>query len=531
MSVQSFPKYRPLEGERKVRFLKLLPGDTDDEICFELVHDTLASLPPIVYDATSYTWGAPTPTRTVRCDGRLVEIRENAYDFLLRLRQPDIARFLWMDCICIDQSNLRERAEQVKIMHLIYRNARSVLIWLGLEGNHSALAMTFASRLDSNKYLEEFERGAFGSDVDKSFLFDEMLESSESQRLARATAALFCRSWVRRIWVQQEAAMCTDTRVLCGSKEIRWNEFFSLAWLARPRVLAGWPSWASSDLNDGMDLGIDAICNIQQSRTSLLRKQSPWANDIHVDPRSATYLEWESQSNELEQTVASEWQRLGPSVYLANSFHNLAFTTSGCEATDPRDKVYALYNMTTLLATSMEFAQRPKVDYSLPWQALYIRIAKWLYGCKHTRVLQMAGRSFQCETSIPSWVPNWRRKLADPLFPHSGWFSGGGSVEPHLRFLALPKYTHEGPRLPQYFYFDDSGEKKRITGEGLEPLAYFKTASYTAVLRWTLSPDISGTKSRKSRENCAATRNTLRSMSHSTSRERQALRPMQPRSL
>lgn len=82
-------------------------------------------------------------------------MQQTAYEFLRRLRRPDEVRMLWMDCICLDQSNLEERAEQVKMMHLIYRRARSVLVWLGQESEDGALAMEFASRLDSSKYLNE----------------------------------------------------------------------------------------------------------------------------------------------------------------------------------------------------------------------------------------------------------------------------------------------------------------------------------------------------------------------------------------
>lgn len=45
--------YSPLEGEKALRFLKLLPGKADDEICIELVHDTLAKELLTTYEATS----------------------------------------------------------------------------------------------------------------------------------------------------------------------------------------------------------------------------------------------------------------------------------------------------------------------------------------------------------------------------------------------------------------------------------------------------------------------------------------------
>jgi hypothetical protein len=62
-----------------------------------------------------------------------------------------------MDCVCIDQSNITERAQQVKIMHLIYKHAKAVLIWLGCESHDSALAFDYMSKLDATTCVQQQE--------------------------------------------------------------------------------------------------------------------------------------------------------------------------------------------------------------------------------------------------------------------------------------------------------------------------------------------------------------------------------------
>jgi hypothetical protein len=52
---------------------------------------------------------------------------------------------LWVDAICIDQSNIEERNHQVKLMDLIYKNAKIVFMWLGEEADGSDLAMEILS--------------------------------------------------------------------------------------------------------------------------------------------------------------------------------------------------------------------------------------------------------------------------------------------------------------------------------------------------------------------------------------------------
>ena len=39
--------------------------------------------------------------------------------------------WLWVDSICIDQSNVEEKAQQIVLMPEIFNNAWSVTIWLG----------------------------------------------------------------------------------------------------------------------------------------------------------------------------------------------------------------------------------------------------------------------------------------------------------------------------------------------------------------------------------------------------------------
>jgi hypothetical protein len=50
---------------------------------------------------------------------------------LRHLRWKDGPRRLWIDAICINQSDTLERNHQVKNMRLVYGTASSVVVWLG----------------------------------------------------------------------------------------------------------------------------------------------------------------------------------------------------------------------------------------------------------------------------------------------------------------------------------------------------------------------------------------------------------------
>ena len=47
---------------------------------------------------------------------------------------------MWVDAICIDQTNLIERGQQVQLMHKIYKEAYDAVIWLGIASEDIELA-------------------------------------------------------------------------------------------------------------------------------------------------------------------------------------------------------------------------------------------------------------------------------------------------------------------------------------------------------------------------------------------------------
>jgi len=75
-------------------------GNLDDEDC--------------TYEALSYEWGDPTNTSfSIMIDSRRMAVRENLWWALWHIRQRETVRVMWVDALCIDQKNLKERNHQV----------------------------------------------------------------------------------------------------------------------------------------------------------------------------------------------------------------------------------------------------------------------------------------------------------------------------------------------------------------------------------------------------------------------------------
>ena len=91
---------------------------------------------PPPYHALSYTWGDASSRDTILIDGVLVWITKNLSDFLHAHRSAlrDNIDTIWIDALCINQSDDDEKTVQLPLMREIYEKAQSTIVWLGEDG-------------------------------------------------------------------------------------------------------------------------------------------------------------------------------------------------------------------------------------------------------------------------------------------------------------------------------------------------------------------------------------------------------------
>jgi hypothetical protein len=95
------------------------------------------------YEALSYVWGSPTRQRPMLCEKKVILITENCDAALRHLRRSRTNCTLWVDSVCIDQSAILERNQQVTLMGDVYKLASRTIIWLGKsEKDMSGLCQT-----------------------------------------------------------------------------------------------------------------------------------------------------------------------------------------------------------------------------------------------------------------------------------------------------------------------------------------------------------------------------------------------------
>lgn len=211
-----------------IRVLDLLPGAPQDVIRIQIRRVTLPEkaweAPP--YEALSYVWGdqndASTASVTVEDqsgeDIGTITITENLNAALPYLRYRRRPRTLWIDTICIDQTNLAEKSHSVARMAEVYNYAASVIIWLGVEGHSSTNAMKALRWLGDQVIVNWKQRSMIlASEATQEELDDLILRDMDIFLL------LLERPWFERLWVQQEAKLASHAQVVCGSKNMDWQ--------------------------------------------------------------------------------------------------------------------------------------------------------------------------------------------------------------------------------------------------------------------------------------------------------------------
>ena len=152
-------KYRPLRKDKpgsttlspepqRFRLPNRLPGEFDDHPRIELTTESQDADVP--YEALSYVWGSkkkPVHVQVAKRNGAkdrgYLGVTRNLGLALQYLRYKKLLRTLWVDTICINQDDLRERGQQVATMGDIYRHASRVVEWLRPEAGDSTRAFNY----------------------------------------------------------------------------------------------------------------------------------------------------------------------------------------------------------------------------------------------------------------------------------------------------------------------------------------------------------------------------------------------------
>ncbi|KAK4235291.1 heterokaryon incompatibility protein 6, OR allele [Achaetomium macrosporum] len=341
------------------------------------------------FNALSYVWGdhrAPLGQDNSRnrakrsfkilCNGQTMSVTYNLFCFLRRLSSArqgalkDIRGMpLWVDQLCINQSDNAERTVQVAMMDRVYAQAGKVVSWLG----ESDFQIDGAVRL-----LGRLKDVPLGRVTSPNFDVAQLVKDIPNDDWL-ALGALVSRPYFKRAWIVQEIAMAKELLIVCGDYELRWDDLAhcsailetSRAWTMLSRYASVFRSVQDHVAPDG------------QRRESL-----------HYGGQLAALVE--AQSTIRNPLVAPE---------------SLLLLGKQFDATVPADKYFAMLGLyRNRLGVSASTSDLLSVDYSKSLKHVALDFARYhIQASGSLRILSLvedAAYRSPASAEFPSWLPD-----------------------------------------------------------------------------------------------------------------------------
>jgi len=245
----------------QIRVLRVLPGPPNDDIVCTL--EVVQRKSELKYIAVSYTWGEITPTETISVNGKLLIVRRNCFFALWQLRLHGFDLFIWIDSICIDQSNNHEKSTQVRLMGLVYARAELTTACIG----------------------EGLQLRAVASDIDKLDLSNESPSLIDPDRLITAWRNLFSlasKDYFNRLWIVQELYHSKEVAILCGEDVVLWRDLgpFFLEVAEAASIFASHFKELPQDLTDLDDTQLARFIHFRKFRLAQIAVKTEWTDEI-----------------------------------------------------------------------------------------------------------------------------------------------------------------------------------------------------------------------------------------------------------
>ncbi|KAK5700071.1 hypothetical protein LTR97_006206 [Elasticomyces elasticus] len=439
-----------------------------EDFSYELVPIDLDSPPP--YETVSYVWGDQKERKWITMvDHSHLAITKSLHNALPYLLARYKTGFLWIDQMCIDQSNLAERSAQVSIMDRIYSRGSTGLIWLGHESEDTELLQDMLMALAPSHeqshrpihdILKDFPPELLQS-LDRSLWERECFDMAKDQdtepfwqwllhrarrhqcltprnlRIVHSDATteesdaecepalrdavvevarkirqmlydLLARPWFTRVWILQEVCLAHDNMFLIGSQTFT---------------------------HQVLDFALGTAKHLYEERHLL--------QHIQFEPHSSHG--WATM------TLARRLKQRKPALFglyeVLCTLHE-GHVRGGTRCTDSRDLIYGIMGLCEDRGVVLV------VDYKQSLHTLMIKVFRAIIERRrdldHLSIcngVEAGTLSQQQESGLPSWVPDWTRPrnnaFVSPIrtlphwdpseFPHRG--NGRAEEDNRLRVL------------------------------------------------------------------------------------------------
>ncbi|KAI9157896.1 heterokaryon incompatibility protein-domain-containing protein [Paramyrothecium foliicola] len=275
------------------RVVVLLPGQHHNAVRCELRVVSMVDSPS--YEVVSYLWGPATRGLTVILEGVPMVVTDNLYSALTHIRYPDKERIIWVDALSINQSDVQEKTQQVRMMGTIYEGSQQCLVWVGEVPDDDDEIPSYTLQ-DAQAALNMISLLA-ASDTEQTL--PSCLNTRDGRKGAvRAIRGmmLFGNKWWQRIWTVQEAVLPKKKTIVWRTLSISWDTCVEAAWgLMYPSehqrriIVLLSPELYSFSINEFITPFLSLHLTQEEALRRPLLTAHRWRYRIATDPRDKVY--------------------------------------------------------------------------------------------------------------------------------------------------------------------------------------------------------------------------------------------------
>jgi hypothetical protein len=434
------PSRRRVESSDSDSNISESEGDSSDIEC-SLKAASIDDLP--AYATLSYAWSNDGEYRWIKVNGSSHKVSLTVFNALRQLRRRRVHR-LWIDQVCIDQKSAEERSQQVALMNVIYRNSDRCFVYLGEgTGNRDDIPALYryVKRNRQSKVHREMQSGKLGphlrniigpngvsTDAGTTFLEwisgkdlnapstgEEAITDTSGKPWKACIDYIISQKYYTRCWCMQEVFFSRKITCVIGTSDLDWEIVRELA-MEVPLT-----TWYASNEATRRVLPLSRLPEMDAIRSSFSTKD--------VSTKLAMARALENFTDFVALTGNSHRRGL---LSLLKAARNL-------QATDPRDKIFALLNM------ACDADEYPGADYTLSCEEVYQCFAEAFVRRGRGKELLVVNAP-RLRPQTKSWVPDWSRNAPDFEWDTHTCFQAGG---PHAFNLMIQQ---QNLHTKAYFY-------------------------------------------------------------------------------
>jgi hypothetical protein len=390
----------------------------------------LGSSPDRQYTALSYYWGDGALSKSFQLNGCEFRVLESAFAIIdaicnnSELWQGDSCcdSWWWIDSICINQNDPRERESQVKLMGRIYSQSQKTIGWLrkgsGIKEQVKKEDPTFTR--DGDEAIKSLQKlRSYYSETKRRPSEQREVKIDVSFANWEAIEELFLRPWWKRVWTLQEYLVPDTFHFWCDRSHIS---------------------------RESLNKSIYAIYKLAKM------------------PGQKKRLSAESWRPVWNRRRLCQWyQEKGDSLPL------VALISYGSEsnATDPKDRIYSVLDLAQ--GGHDKDLVKPNYKDSCSVSDAYITFFKAFVENHNSldiicfvEIFNQRGQSSKSVSELPSWVPDWTAEVAScvlPVMASQASNSGIGNFRPRRRMdehKGLQGYAASGRHSPEHTISEDN---------------------------------------------------------------------------